>query len=40
MTLFEVHCKQGTRRKAIPFVVKVQSGLFDHYQRRMVVPRS
>lgn len=35
---FDVHRNKGKNRKAIPFVVVVQSALFDGYRRRVVVP--
>ena len=33
-----MHQNIGALRKSIPFVVVVQSSLFDGYRRRMVVP--
>lgn len=38
MTQFDVHRNIGKQREAIPFVVVVQSSLFDTYRRRVVVP--
>ena len=38
MPQFDVHRNKGTLRDAIPFVVIVQSSLFDGYKRRVVVP--
>jgi toxin CcdB len=38
MAQFDVHRNRGKNRDAIPFVVLVQSGLFDSYRRRVVVP--
>jgi toxin CcdB len=38
MTQFDVHRNPGRHRDAIPFVVIVQSTLFDDYRRRVVVP--
>jgi len=38
MALFDVYRNRGARREAIPFVVVVQSSLFDRYSRRVVVP--
>ena len=38
MAQFDVHRNAGTRRDIIPFVVIVQSSLFDRYARRVVVP--
>ena len=38
MAQFDVHQNIGALRKSIPFVVVVQSSLFDGYRRRMVVP--
>jgi toxin CcdB len=38
MTQFDVHRNKGLLKDAIPFVVIVQSSLFDRYRRRMVVP--
>jgi toxin CcdB len=38
MAQFDVHRNKGALRDSIPFVVLVQSGLFDRYRRRVVVP--
>lgn len=38
MAQFDVHRNKGPLKKSIPFVVIVQSSLFDQYRRRMVVP--
>lgn len=38
MAQFDVHRNKGPLRDSIPFVVLVQSSLFDRYRRRMVVP--
>ncbi len=38
MAQFDVHRNKGPREESIPFVVIVQSSLFDRYRRRMVVP--
>ena len=38
MAQFDVHRNIGRLKDAIPFVVLVQSSLFDGYRRRMVVP--
>lgn len=38
MAQFDVHRNSGKNRNAIPFVVLVQSSLFDSYRRRVVVP--
>ena len=38
MAQFDVHRNKGPRKQTIPFVVAVQSSLFDRYRRRMVVP--
>ena len=38
MAQFDVHANKGALRDAIPFVVVVQSSLFDNYRRRIVVP--
>jgi toxin CcdB len=35
---FDVHRNVGKQREAIPFVVIVQSALFDDFRRRLVVP--
>lgn len=38
MAQFDVHRNIGKQREAIPFVVIVQSSLFDSYRRRVVIP--
>ncbi|SRR6266581_1605102 len=38
MPQFDVHRNTGKHRDTIPFVVIVQSSLFDDYRRRVVVP--
>ena len=38
MAQFDVHRNTGKRHEAIPFVVIVQSALFDGFKRRVVVP--
>jgi toxin CcdB len=38
MAQFDVHRNTGKQRESIPFVVVVQSSLFDSYRRRVVVP--
>jgi toxin CcdB len=38
MAQFDVHRNAGKNHVAIPFVVLVQSALFDSYKRRVVVP--
>jgi toxin CcdB len=38
MAQFDVHRNKGPLRDNIPFVVLVQSSLFDDYRRRVVVP--
>lgn len=38
MAQFDVHRNTGRQRESIPFVVVVQSSLYDHYRRRVVVP--
>ncbi|MCU0927097.1 MAG: CcdB family protein [Hydrogenophaga sp.] len=38
MAQFDVHRNKGPLRESIPFVVVVQSSLFDDYRRRVVVP--
>ncbi|MFM9912042.1 MAG: CcdB family protein [Methylophilaceae bacterium] len=38
MAQFDVHRNSGQHRETIPFVVIVQSSLFDNYRRRVVVP--
>lgn len=38
MAQFDVFRNNGPLKASIPFVVAVQSGLFDRYRRRVVVP--
>jgi toxin CcdB len=38
MAQFDVHENRGKHRDTIPYVVVVQSALFDDYRRRVVVP--
>jgi toxin CcdB len=38
MAQFDVHRNKGRNRDSIPYVVVVQSTLFDDYKRRVVVP--
>lgn len=38
MAQFDVHRNTGIHRDAIPYVVVVQSAIFDSYRRRVVVP--
>lgn len=38
MAQFDVHRNTGRHRDDIPYVVLVQSALYDAYQRRVVVP--
>jgi toxin CcdB len=38
MPQFDVHRNSGKHRDSIPYVVVVQSTLFDDYKRRVVVP--
>jgi toxin CcdB len=38
MAQFDVHRNNGRHRDSIPYVVVVQSALFDDYARRVVVP--
>jgi toxin CcdB len=38
MAQFDVHRNSGRRADQIPYVVVVQSALFDDYTRRVVVP--
>ena len=38
MAQFDVYRSKGRNREDIPFVVLVQSSLFDDYRRRVVVP--
>ena len=38
MAQFDVHRNKGKHRDDIPYVVLVQSSLYDNYARRVVVP--
>lgn len=38
MAQFDVHRNIGKQREKIPFVVVVQSSLYDSYRRRVVIP--
>jgi toxin CcdB len=38
MAQFDVHRNIGRHRDAIPFIVVVQSSLYDGYRRRVVIP--
>lgn len=38
MAQFDVHRNGGKHRDSIPYVVVVQSSLYDGYRRRVVVP--
>jgi toxin CcdB len=38
MAQFDVHINIGKQREAIPYVVIIQSSLFDSYRRRVVIP--
>ncbi len=38
MAQFDVHRNTGKQRDDIPYVVVVQSSLYDNYRRRVVVP--
>ena len=38
MAQYDVHLNPGPLRASVPMVVFVQSGLFDGYRRRVVVP--
>lgn len=38
MAQFDVHRNPGQNRDSIPFVVVVQSAVFDDYARRVVIP--
>lgn len=38
MAQFDVHRNRGRNRDDIPYVVVVQSSLFDNYKRRVVIP--
>lgn len=38
MAQFDVYRNSGKHRDAIPYVVTVQSSLYDDYRRRVVIP--
>lgn len=38
MAQFDVHRNRGDNRRAIPYVVVLQSTIFDDYRRRVVIP--
>ena len=38
MAQFDVHRNSGRHRDSVPYVVVVQSAVFDDYRRRVVVP--
>ena|SRR5487761_395186 len=38
MAQFDVHRNSGKQRDSIPYVVVVQSAIYDGYDRRVVVP--
>ena len=38
MAQYDVHRNSGRQREAIPYVLTVQSSLFDGYRRQVVVP--
>lgn len=38
MAQFDVHRNPGRHRDSIPYVVVLQSAIFDGYQRRVVIP--
>jgi toxin CcdB len=38
MAQFDVHRNTGKQKEAIPYVVVIQSSLYDGYRRRVVVP--
>ncbi len=38
MAQYDVHRNTGKHRDAIPYVVIIQSSLYDSYRRRVVVP--
>lgn len=38
MAQFDVHRNTGKQRDAIPYVVIVQSSLYDKYRRKVVIP--
>jgi toxin CcdB len=38
MAQFDIYRNTGRQQQHIPFVVVVQSSLYDHYRRRVVLP--
>jgi toxin CcdB len=38
MPQFDIHRNVGKHRDSIPFVIVIQSSLFDGYRRRVVIP--
>jgi len=38
MAQFDVYRNTGRQREAVPFIVAVQSSLYDDYGRRVVIP--
>ncbi|MDP2806344.1 MAG: CcdB family protein [Gallionellaceae bacterium] len=38
MAQFDIYRNIGRQQQTVPFVVVVQSSLYDHYRRRVVVP--
>ena len=38
MAQFDVHRNRGQNHAAIPYVVIIQSSIFDDYRRRVVIP--
>lgn len=38
MAQFDIHRNIGKQRETIPYIVIVQSSLFDSYRRRIVIP--
>ncbi len=38
MAQFDIHRNVGKHRNSVPFVIVVQSSLFDGYRRRVVIP--
>jgi toxin CcdB len=38
MSQFDVHRNNGPQRESIPFLVVVQSAVFDNVRRRIVIP--
>jgi toxin CcdB len=38
MAQFDIYRNIGRQQQTIPFIVVVQSSLYDHYRRRVVVP--